>query len=166
MLIGPAAEAIPSPPPSPGVPSPGVPIGPAPVSGPCVPAAPGYAPVPLPSWLRKPNAISRSIPRRSSRPANRPRNPGSRGAAVRSSTCSTTSTAAVRPKRAGSARGSGSELTIVRVASPSVSRPPEAFDSTSVGVSSPSSCASSSTVTSTAVDDSPVSNVSVPLAAA
>ena len=110
--------------------------------------------------------MSRSIPRRSSRPANRPRKPGSRGACSRSSTCSTTCTAAVRPNRASSARGSGSRFSIVPVASPSVTRPPpEALDSVSVSVSSPSSCASSSTTTSTVFDDSPAWNVSVPLAA-
>ena len=73
-------------------------------------------------------------------------------------------TAAVRPKRAKSARGSGSRFLIVPVASPSASRPAEAFDSVSVSVSSPSSCASSSTVTSIVFDDSPAWNVSVPLA--
>ena len=70
-------------------------------------------------------------------------------------------TAAVRPKRASSALGNGSRFLIVPVASPSASRPAEAF----VSVSSPSSCASSSTATSTVFDDSPASNVSVPLAA-
>ena len=109
--------------------------------------------------------MSRSIPRRSSRPATSPRKPGSRGASMRSSMCSTTCTAAVRPKRASSARGSGSRLTIVPVASPSATRPPEAFDSRSVSVSSPSSCESSSTATLIFFDDSPERNVSVPLAA-
>ena len=109
--------------------------------------------------------MSRSMPRRSSRPAKRPLKPGSRGAASRSSTCSTTCTAAVRPNRAKRARGSGSRFSIVPVASPSVSRPPEAPDSVSVSVSSPSSCASSSTPTSIVFDDSPAWNVSVPLAA-
>ena len=109
--------------------------------------------------------MSRSMPRRSSRPANRPRKPGSRGACSRSSTCSTTCTAAVRPNRASSARGSGSRFSIVPVASPSVSRPDEAFDSRSVSVSSPSSWASSSTPTSIVFDDSPGPNFSVPLAA-
>ena len=62
--------------------------------------------------------MSRSMPRRSSRPAKRPRKPGARGAASRSSTCSTTCTAAVRPNRASSARGSGSRFSIVREDSP------------------------------------------------
>ena len=109
--------------------------------------------------------MSRSMPRRSSRPATRPRNPGSRDASNRASTCSTTCTAAVRPKRASSARGSGSVFLIVPVASPSVTRPDEAFDRRSVSVSSPSSCESSNTATSTVFDDSPARNFSVPLAA-
>ena len=54
---------------------------------------------------------------------------------------------------------------IVPVASPSVTRAPDAFDSRSVSVSSPSSCESSSAATSTVFDDSPARNVSVPLAA-
>ena len=100
------------------------------------------------------------MPRRSSRPANRPRKPGSRGAASRSSTCSTTCTAAARPNRASSARGIGSWFSIVPVASPSVSRPDEAFDSVSVSVSSPSSCASSNTPTSIVFDRSPAAKTS------
>ena len=54
---------------------------------------------------------------------------------------------------------------MVPVASSSVRRPPDTFESDSVNVSSPSSCASSSTATSTVFDDWPVWNVSVPLAA-
>ena len=109
--------------------------------------------------------MSRSIPCRSSRPANRPRKPGSRCAWSRSSTCSTTCTAAVRPNRASSARGSGSRLRIVPVASPSLSLPLLGFDSCSVNVSLPSSCSSSSTATRTVLLLSPGATVSVPLAA-
>ena len=147
------------------MPSEATPAAGAPPIGAWRPAPAGYPPPKPPSWPRKLSAISRSMPRRSSRPANRPRNPGSRGACSRSSTCSTTCTAAVRPKRASNARGSGSRFLIVPVASPSDSRPDEAFDSVSVNVSSPSSCASSSTATSMVFDDSPAWNVSVPLAA-
>ena len=53
--------------------------------------------------------------------------------------------AVVRPNRASGARGSGSRFSIVAVVSPSGSRPYEALDS--VSVSSPSSCASSSSET-------------------
>ena len=56
---------------------------------------------------------------------------GTSNADLQSSTCSTTCTAAARPNRASSARGSGPVLTIVPVASSAVSRPPEAFDSDS-----------------------------------
>ena len=55
--------------------------------------------------------------------STRPRKPGFRAASSRSSTCSTTCSAAVRPNRASSARGSGSELTIVPVVSSSGTRP-------------------------------------------
>ena len=164
--IGPVAVAIPAPPPArSGVPSAAARAAGAPAVGSWTPAPRGFAPTEAPSWLRTLRAISRAIPGRSSWPANRPRKPGARGAAIRSSTCSTTCTAAVRPKRTKSARGSGSRFLIVPVASPSVSRPPAAFDSVSVSVSSPSSCASSSTATSTVCDDAPAWNVSVPLAA-
>ena len=81
----------------------------------------------------------------------------------RSSTYSTTSTAAVRPNRASGARGGGSRLSTVPVGSPSGSRPYEALDSSSL--SSPSSCASSSTETSIRSVDSPARNVGVPLVA-
>ena len=114
---------------------------------------------------RKPSAKSRSLPGWNSRPANRARKPRRRGAAIRSSMCSTTCSAVARPKRASSAAGIRSVFSIVPVASPSVSRPLDAFDSRSVSVSSPSSCASSSTATSTVRDDSPAWNESVPLAA-
>ena len=60
---------------------------------------------------------------------------------------------------------SGSRFLIVPVASSSVSRPRDAFDSVSVNVSSPSSCESSSTATSIVCDDSPAWKESVPLAA-
>ena len=68
---------------------------PGPVIGPGTLPSPGCAPPVAPSWLRKLSAVSRSFPRRSSRPANSSRKPGSLGAAIRSSTCSTTCTAAV-----------------------------------------------------------------------
>ena len=141
-----------------------MPIEPAPPEAP-TPATPRPTPAAPPSRRIRSSPMSRSMPRRSSRPATRPRNPGSRDASSRSSTCSTTCTAAARPNRASSARGSGSEFLIVPVASPSVTCPDEAFDSRSVSVSSPSSCASSSTPTSIVCDDSPARNVSVPLAA-
>ena len=83
-------------------------------------------------------------------------------AASRSPTASSTCPAAVRPKRASQARGSGSLLTIVPVAAASRMRAPDAFDSVSVSVSSPSSCASSSTVTFTVFSVSPAWKVSVP----
>ena len=135
-----------------------------PAISPWLPMPTGCTPDALPSWPRTLSAISRSMPGRSARPATRPSMPGARGAASRSSTCSTTCTAAVRPNRASSARGNGSALSIVPVASPSVRCPPDTFDKVSVNVSSPSSCASSSTATVIVRDDSPVWNVSVPLA--
>ena len=61
--------------------------------------------------------------------------------------------AVVRPNRASGARGSGSRFSIVAVVSPSGSRPYEALDS--VSVSSPSSCASSSSETSIGPDREP-----------
>ena len=90
---------------------------------------------------------------RNSRPAKRPAKRGLRGACHRSSTCSTTSTAVVRPNRASGARGSGSRLSTVPVGSPSGSRPYEALDS--ISSSSPLSCASSSSETSIRSVDSP-----------
>ena len=113
------------------------------------PRRPGPMRAAPPSPRRQLSAMSRSIPLRSSRPAKRPRKPSSRGACSRSSTCSTTCIAAVRAKRAKSARGIGSSCSIYPVASPSVITASEAFDSRSVNVSSPSSCVSSSSVTST-----------------
>ena len=109
---------------------------------------------------------SRSMPGRRSRPANRARKPGSRGFAIRASTCSTTCCAVARPNRASSAAGSRSAFSIVPVASASSRRASDTFDSASTNVSSPSSCASSSTGTATVFDDSPASNVNVPLAVA
>ena len=73
--------------------------------------------------------------------------------------------AIARPKRASSAAGIRSVFSIVPVASPSASHAPDTFDSVSVSVSSPSSCASSSTVTSIVPDESPGWNESVPVAA-
>ena len=114
---------------------------------------------------RKPAAKSRSLPDRSSRPASRARKPRSRGAAIRSSIVVTTCSAVARLKRAKSAAGIRSAFSIVPVASPSARYAPEAFDSVSVSVSSPSSCASSNTETSIVFDESPAWNESVPLAA-
>ena len=105
------------------------------------------------------------MPGRSSRPANRARKPRSRGAAIRCSTCSTTCSAVARPNRASSAAGIRSAFSIVPVASASSSHAPDAFDSARVNVSSPSSCASSSTATSMVFVEAPAANVSVPLAA-
>ena len=161
--IGRAGAGRRPPPAGPGGPNPAAPR--APAIGPEAPTPPRPTPAAPPSRRIRPRATSRSMPRRSSRPATRPRNPGSRDASRRSSTCSTTCTAAVRPNRAKRARGIGSWFSIVPVASPSASRPDEAFDSRSVSVSSPSSWASSSTPTSIVFDDSPAPNVSVPLAA-
>ena len=147
------------------------PIGDAPIEAALIDAAPtGFAPIAVapigcPNCDRKPSAKSRSMPGRNSRPANRARKPRSRGAAIRCSTCSTTCSAVARPNRASSAAGIRSAFSIVPVASASSSHAPAAFDSTSTNVSSPSSCASSSTVTSMVLLDSPAWNVSVPLAA-
>ena len=161
LPIGPAAAAIPRPPPGPGVPSAPAPAAP-PNRGPCMPAPPGCAPAVPPSRLRRLSAISRSIPGRSSRPANRPRKPGLRGACSRSSTCSTTCTVAARPNRAIHAFGITSRFLIVPVASRSAMTATRAFESVSVMVSSPSSWSSSSTATSTVFNVSPGPNVSVP----
>ena len=139
-----------------------IPIGAAPPSG----AAPaGPMPIGCANCDIRPSAKSRSSPSRSSRPANRARKPRCRGAAIRSSMWVTTCSAIARPKRAKSAAGIRSVFSIVAVASRSVIGPPEAFDSRSVSVSSPSSCASSSTPTSIVPDDSPAWKESVPLAA-
>ena len=105
------------------------------------------------------------MPRRTSRPATRALKPRCRGAAIRSSMYSTTCSAAARLKRTRSAAGIRSVFLIVPVASPSSSHAPDAFDSASVKVSSPSSWASSSTSTEIVFDDSPAWNESVPLAA-
>ena len=107
--------------------------------------------------------MSRSMPRRNSRPAKRPRKPVSRRASIRSCTCSTTCSAAVRPNRATNDRGIGSAFSIVPIASPSVIRPDEGLDNRSVNVSS--SWESSSTATETVFDRSPALKVSVPLVA-
>ena len=128
-------------------------------------APPGPIPIGCANCDMKPSAKSRSIPGRNSRPANRARKPRSREPAIRSSTCSTTCSAVARPKRASSAAGIRSVFSIVPVASASSSHAPVAFDSASVNVSSPSSCASSSTATSMVFDDSPAANVNVPDAA-
>ena len=99
------------------------------------------------------------------RPAMRPSKPGLRGASMRSSIWSMTWTAAVRPKRAISARGIASLLSIVPVAVASSSTALVGFDSVSVSVSSSSSCASSSTGTSMLAEVLPALMVSVPLVA-
>ena len=140
-------------------------IGAAPIALPCIGAAPAR-PVPIgANDDRKPSAKSRSMPGWNSRPANRARKPRRRGAAIRSSMCSTTWSAVARPMRAKSAAGIRSAFSIVPVVSPSVTTAPDAFDNVSVSVSSPSSYASSSTATSTVPDVSPAWNESVPLAA-
>ena len=77
---------------------------------------------------------------------------------------STTWLPTVRPKRTIHAAGIWSQFSIVPVAVASARYAPEGFESVSVSVSSPSSCASSSTVTSTVFDRSPVANLSVPRA--
>ena len=128
-FIGFAAKPIPPPagppiPPPAGPPIPAArPIDPAaapigePYRAPGEPAPGACMPADDPSWLRKSSAISRSRPGRSCRPATWASTPTSRGAASRSSTCSTTCTAAVRPNRAIKACGSGSLFLIVPVAS-------------------------------------------------
>ena len=63
-----------------------------------------------------------------------PGSPAPRGAAIRSSMCSTTCSAVARPKRASSAAGIRSVFSIVPVASSSVTTAPDAFDSRSVSV--------------------------------
>ena len=96
------------------------------------------------------------------RPAKRPSKPGTRGALTRSSTCSSTWTAAARPKRAVSAAGSASWFVIVPVAVASVSVPADAFESVIVSVSLPSLCSSSRTATSMLPLELPAPIVSVP----
>ena len=168
----PPMPVMPIPPPKPVVPVPKVPA-PAPPACELIPieAAPpiGAAPAgPAPIGAnddRKPSAKSRSLPRCSSRPANRARKPRCRGAAIRSSMWVTTCSAVARPMRASSAAGIRSAFSIVPVASPSATCAPEAFDSRSVSVSSPSSCASSSTLTSIVADEAPRWTESVPLVA-
>ena len=71
----------------------------------------------------------------------------------------------VRPNRTIHAPGMWSELLMVPVAVPSSRYAPEAFESASVSVSEPSSCASSSTATETVFSVSPAAKVSVPDAA-
>ena len=82
----------------------------------------------------------------------------------RAPTASATWLAASRPNRASQARGIGPVLLIVPVAEASEICAPVAFESVSVSVSLPSSCASSSTATDTVFSVSPAANVSVPLA--
>ena len=96
------------------------------------------------------------------RPATRPSNPGARGAFTRSSTCSTTCNAAVRPKRATRAAGNASWFVMVPVADESVRLPLDGFDSVSVNVSDPSLCSSSMTDTSMLPLELPAPIVSVP----
>ena len=67
---------------------------------------------------------------------------------MRSSTSWTTCSAVTLPNRARSAAGIRSVFSIVPVASASWSHAPEAFESASVKVSSPSSWESSRTATS------------------
>ena len=160
-----SAVPIGAPPPRPGVPSEPLPATGETDIGWGTPAPTRFAPSDGASRLRNSTAISRSMPGRTCRPATWPRKPVSRCASIRSCTCSTTCTAAARPNRAKSAFGSGSRFSIVPVASPSVTRPPEGLDSRSVSVSSPSSWKSSSTVTSMLPDELPDSMVSIPLAA-
>ena len=122
-FIGSAAKPIP-PPAGPPIPAArptepaAAPIG-EPDLAPGEPAPGACMPVDDPSWLRKSSAISRSMPGCgcSCRPATWASTPTSRGAASRSSTCSTTCTAAVRPNRAIKTCGSGSLFLIVPVAS-------------------------------------------------
>ena len=91
-----------------------------PPSGACLPAD-------APSWRRKSSAISRSMPGRTSRPANWASTPTMRGAAIRASTHSTTCTAAVRPNRPIKARGSGSLFLMVPFATASAMTTPTGF---------------------------------------
>ena len=88
-----------------------------------------------------------------------------RGAARRASTASSTWSVTVRPKRASHACGMWSAFSIVPVATPSAIRAPVAAVSRSVKVSSPSSCASSSTGTATVFAVSPGTKVSSPFRA-
>ena len=174
IVIGAAPPIAPAMPVMPTVPvaqpMPAVPAPNPPAPAPCAPipicAAPdGPMPIGCANCDSRPSAKSRSCPDCSCWPAKRARKPRRRGAAIRSSMWVTTCSAVARPKRASSAAGIRSAFSIVPVASPSVRCAPEAFDSRSVSVSSPSSCASSSTATSTVRVVSPVWNESVPLAA-
>ena len=83
----------------------------------------------------------------------------------RPATASTTWPATVRPKRDSHIFCSGSELTIVPVATPSAIRAPEAFESRSVNASSPSSITSSKIGTATVFPVSPGLKDSVPFVA-
>ena len=117
----------------------------------------------LPELRQEAERESRSLPGWNSRPANRARNPRPRDAASRCSICSTICSAVARPNGARSAAGIGSTFSIVPVVSPSCSHAPDAFNSASVNVSSPSVCASSRTPALMVFLDSPAWNVSVPL---
>ena len=81
----------------------------------------------------------------------------------RPATASTTWPATVRPKCDSHIFCNGSEFSMVPVAVPSAITAPEAFESRSVKVSSPSSTASSSTGTRTVFSVSPGANLSLPL---
>ena len=163
MAVMPAPPAAPAEQPMPAVPVPGPPPA---AWEPIAIEAPPPGPMPIgANDDRKPSAKSRSLPGCSSRPANRARKPRCRGAAIRSSMVVTTCSAVARPKRARSAAGIKSLFSIVPVASPSAMSAPLALDSRSVKVSSPSSCASSSTATDTVFRVSPAANDSVPDAA-
>ena len=80
------------------------------------------------------------------------------GFASRSETASVTWLATVRPKRESHIFWSGSSFAMVPVASPSAMTAPFALLRRSVNVSSPSSSASSSTVTDTVFAVSPSTN--------
>ena len=112
-------------------------------------------------------------PRVPGRPPSRPTRcppsltsvPPARSTPTLSPMASTTWPAAVRPKRASHACGSGSEFSIVPVATPSAIRAPDAFESRNVSVSSPSSWTSSRSATFTVFAVSPGRKVSVPVLA-
>ena len=95
-------------------------------------------------------------------PATTVRVAGVRALRSRWSTASSVCSHAVRPKRPSHARGIGSLLTIVPVASASANSAPAALLRRRANVSEPSSCASSSTVTSMVCVVSPASKVRVP----
>ena len=115
---------------------------------------------PVPSWAA--SAPYAAAPDGSAWPAIRPRKPGLRSAASRSRTAPTACSATVRPKRAVHAPGIGSLLVMVPVAVASSIQAPDAFESVSVRVSGPSSCASPRTETGTVFDRSLASKVRVP----